>query len=210
MPELEEVSDNEIKEDKWTDEESEDRDGLRFKEVEEWDEAFPTVESVQMTRTAELYDSGCTNHISPYHDQFKNFEDIVPRHFGAANKQSFSIIGKEELVINIPNGSETSQLRLTGVLYSLEVSYSLVSVGQLDEAGFTTKFDGGKCIIQGLDIKIGEVLRKSTKIYKFDHDEDVVSVAEEKLTLEQFHRWMGHISIDVTQKLIKDGMVTGI
>jgi len=59
-------------------------------------------------------------------------------------------------------------------------------------------------------VKIGEVLRKSTKIYKVDHDEDVVRVAKEKLTLEQFHRWMGHISIDVAWKLVKDGMVTGI
>jgi len=211
MPELKEVSDDEIKEDEWTDEESEDRDGLRFKEVEEWDEAFSTVESVQMTGTTELYDSGCTNHISPYRDQFKNFEDIVPRHFRAAKKQSFSTIGKGELVIDILNGSETSQLRLTGVLYLPEVSYMLVSVGWLDKAGFMTTFGGGKCVIRGLDdVKIREVLRKLTKIYKVDHDEDVASAAEEKLTLEQFHRRMGHISIDVAQKLVKDGMVTGI
>ena len=36
-------------------------------------------------------------------------------------------------------------------------------------------------------MKIGEVLRKSTKIYKVDHDEDVASAVKEKLTLEQFH-----------------------
>jgi hypothetical protein len=29
-------------------------------------EAFVVAESVQMTGTAEFYDSGCTNHISPY------------------------------------------------------------------------------------------------------------------------------------------------
>jgi len=211
MPELEEVSDDEITEDEWTDDESEDGDGLRFEKVEEPDEAFATVESVQMTGTAELYDSGCTNHISPYHDRFENFENIVPRHFCAANKQSFSTIGKGELVIDIPNGSETSQLRITGVLYLPKVSYTLVSVGRLDEAGFTTTFGGGKCVIRGPDnVKIGKVLRKSTKIYKVDHDEDVASAAEEKLTLEQFHRWMGHISMDVTRKLVKDGMITGI
>ena len=120
---------------------------VKIQEVEEWDEAFATVESVQTTRTTELYDSGCTNHILPYHNQFENFEDIVPRHFCAANKQSFSTIGKWQLVINIPNGSETSQLRLTGVLYLPEVSYMLVSVERLDEAGFTMTFGGGKCII---------------------------------------------------------------
>jgi len=70
-------------------------------------------------------------------------------------------------------------------------------------------FGGGKC--QGPDnAKIREVLGKLTKIYRVDHEEDVVSAAEEKLTLEQFHRWMGHISIDINQKIVKDGMVTGV
>ncbi|KAF8815646.1 hypothetical protein BYT27DRAFT_7079465 [Phlegmacium glaucopus] len=73
-------------------------------------ESFITVESVQTIGTAELYNSGCTNHISPYRDQFNNFEEITPRHFCAANKQTFSMIGKGELVINIPNGNNTLQL----------------------------------------------------------------------------------------------------
>jgi len=41
-------------------------------------------------------------------------------------------------VINIPNGSSISQLKLTEVLYSLEAGYTLVSIGHLDEASFTT------------------------------------------------------------------------
>jgi len=64
----------------------------------------------------------------------------------------------------------------------------LVSVGQLDGAGFTTAFGGGKCIIRGPDnAKIREVLRKSMKICRVDHEEDVAGAVDEKLTLEQFH-----------------------
>ena len=49
-------------------------------------------------------------------------------------------------------------------------------------------FGGGKCVLHGLDgVKIGEVLRKSLRIYKVEHEEKVASTAEEKLTLEQFH-----------------------
>ena len=49
-------------------------------------------------------------------------------------------------------------------------------------------FGGGKCVLHGLDgAKIGEVSRKSSRIYKVEHEEEVASAAEEKLTLEQFH-----------------------
>ena len=37
------------------------------------------------------------------------------------------------------------------VLYSSEVGYTLVSVGQLDDNGILTTFGGGKCIIRGPD-----------------------------------------------------------
>jgi hypothetical protein len=184
-------------------------------EVEEFSdtsgEAFVVAESVQTAGTAELYDSGCTNHISPYRNQFENFQSITPRHFRAANKQTFSTIGKGELVISVPYGEGVTQLRLTDVLYSAEVSYTLVSVGRLDEAGFTVIFGGGKCTLRGVDdVEIGAVLRTSTRVYKVEHEEGVASAAEERLTLEKFHRRMGHISPDVARKLIKDNMVTGV
>ena len=174
-------------------------------------EVFISTESIPATGTAKIYDSRCTNHISPYKAQFQNFKDITPRHFHAANKQSFSTIGKGDLIIDVPNGSETSQLRLTDILYLPEVSYMLVLIGRLDENGFSTTFGGGKCVLHGPDgVKVREVLRKSLRIYKVEHEEEVASTAEEKLTLEQFHQQMGHVSPEVARKLVKDGMVTGV
>ena len=91
--------------------------------------AFVVAESVQSAGRAELYNSGCTNHISPYRDLFENFQSITPRHFRAANKQTFSTVGKGDIVIDIPNGKGETQIRLQDVLYSAEVRYTLVSVG---------------------------------------------------------------------------------
>src|SRR6202522_4010649 len=173
--------------------------------------ALLVAESGQAAGTAELYDSGCTNHISPYRNRFENFQTIIPRHFHAANKQTFSSTGKEELVIDIPSGIGETQLRLHDVLYSAEVGYTLVSVGRLDEAGFTVKFGGGKCVLIGEDdVEIGVVPRTSTRIYKVEHEEAVANVAEERLTLDVLHRRMGHISLDAARKLLKDKMITGI
>ena len=58
-----------------------------------------------------------------------------------------------EMTINISNGADILQLRLTEVLYSPEVSYTLVSVGQLDEKGLDVTFSDGKCTIKRPDGK---------------------------------------------------------
>jgi len=117
-------------------------------------EVFIVAESVQAARMAELYESGCTNHISPYRSRFENFQGTTPCNFRAANKQTFSTMGKGDLVIDVPHGHSSTQLRLHDMLYSLysaEVGYTLVSVGRLDEARFTVTFGGGKCVLKGED-----------------------------------------------------------
>ena len=45
------------------------------------------------------------------------------------------------------------------------------------------------CVLIGEDgDEIGVVPRTSSRIYKVEHEEAVASVAEERLTLDQFHR----------------------
>ena len=100
-------------------------------------------------------------------------------------------------MVDIPHGMGETQLRLRDVLYSAEVGYTLVSVGRLDEAGFTLKFGVCVCVLIGEDgEEIGVVPRTLSRIYKVEHEEAVASVAEERLTLDQFHRRMGHVSLD--------------
>ena len=110
-------------------------------------EVFVVAKTVQASVKTELYNSGCTNHISPYKSDFNNFQTIETRHFRAANKQTFSTIGKGELVVDIPNNNGSTQLWLLEVLYSPEVSYTLILIGWLDEDGFSITFGGGKCTI---------------------------------------------------------------
>ncbi|KAI0054304.1 hypothetical protein BV25DRAFT_1766125, partial [Artomyces pyxidatus] len=66
-----------------------------------------------------------------------------PRPFKAANKENFGAIGSGELVVELPDGLTTSQLRLFNVLYSPAVAYTLISVGKLDELGYRVTFGGG-------------------------------------------------------------------
>ena len=141
---------------------------------------FVVAESVQAAGMAELYNSSCINHISPYRSRFKNFQGTMPHHFCAANKQIFSTTRRGELVVDVPHGHGSTQLCLHDVLYSAEVGYMLVSVGRLDEARFTVIFGGGKCVLKGEDdVEIGVVLRMSTRVYKVEHEEAIASAAEE-------------------------------
>jgi hypothetical protein len=137
---------------------------------------------------AELYDSGCTKHISPYRQDLVDFMEILPKPFRAANKQSFSATGIGKLTVNLPNGAESSKLELTKVLYSPEVGYTLISVGNLDDQGFTVSFGGGKCVITNSEgEKVGEVPKNHKGLYRVEHDQETADLASDEITLDQFH-----------------------
>ena len=53
------------------------------------------------------------------------------------------------MTIDIPNSLKTLKLQITKVLYSPEVGYTLVSIGNLDDKGFIVMLGGRKCVIAG-------------------------------------------------------------
>ena len=98
----------------WFEEAIEEMEGIGWANtVEELNdtsgEAFVT-KSTKTHCVTKLYDSGCTNHISPYCAKLKNFTNITPRMFCAANKQTFSTIGK-----GVTYRADTDHIRLASV-----------------------------------------------------------------------------------------------
>ena len=65
------------------------------------------------------------------------------------------------MVIDVPNGVRTSQLKLTEVLYSPDVGYTLMAAGQLDDAGFTVTYANGKWIMQEQNEQQASIVVKS-------------------------------------------------
>ncbi|KAJ6611958.1 hypothetical protein B0H10DRAFT_1712837, partial [Mycena sp. CBHHK59/15] len=51
----------------------------------------------------ELYDSGCTQHLSPFLSEFSNLASIPPKEFSAANNQRFKATARGNMVISVPN-----------------------------------------------------------------------------------------------------------
>ena len=58
----------------------------------------------------EVYDSGTTQHISPYCKMFENYASTPPKSLNAANNGRFVAIGKGDMVIEVQNGMCSSQL----------------------------------------------------------------------------------------------------
>ncbi|KAI5894957.1 uncharacterized protein SCHCODRAFT_02455998, partial [Schizophyllum commune H4-8] len=68
------------------------------------------------------------------------------------------------------------------------ISNTLISIGALDDAGYTISFGGGHGVIRDMD---GKVLGS-------------------KLTVDDFHRRMGHIAPKAAKNLVAKGFVDGV
>ncbi len=108
-----------------------------------------------------------------------------------------------------------SQLWLAEVLYSPKIGYTLVSVGRLDQAGYTLTFGQGQCHIKDPDGNhVGAIPRSETGLYRVIHDSADGSTANAEtptiVTEDELHHCMGHLSITTAKQLLSHGFVTGL
>jgi len=173
-------------------------------------------ENLQTGQRMVLFDSGASRHMSSYRDHFTNFKSIVPKAITAADKHTFEVIGKGDLIILIPNGSSTTRILLRDVLYAPKMGITLVSIGKLDVASYAALFHDKRCQIFNLrKKKLGEIpltsglysLRSSQVAGKL-----FAGVAKhgEPLMMQEVHEWLGHIAPDSIGQMIKDRTVIGI
>jgi len=101
-----------------------------------------------MTTQTEIFDLGTTTHITFYWNNFFAFQSITPKILRATNKQGFSTVRREKLVLYLLNSITFSKLHLSEVLYYPEAGYILVSIWQLDDTGFSTTFANERYILQ--------------------------------------------------------------
>ena len=175
------------------------------------DVTMPAGSSAPTPRHMELYDSGATQHISPYRNSFETYLDIALKPFTAANKQVFSATRMGDMIVEVPNGYDVSCLCLTEVLFSREVDYTLMSIGRLDELGFLTTFTEGFCTICGTDGEtIGRIPRSTRGLYRVVWEHDTANTTSEHITVMELHRRFGHIAPSVACQLTTRGLVSGL
>ena len=133
----------------------EDEDGLTTFDAAMLVNVEGCVEGVQ----TELYDSGTSQHMSPYWDHLKNYAPIAPKSIIAADKCHFQAIGKGDLRIKILNNHSMTTILLKDVLRCLDMGLTLISIGKITAAGYKVIFRGLTCrIYDSKDKVIGKLM----------------------------------------------------
>jgi hypothetical protein len=73
------------------------------------------------------------------------------------------------IIVIVPNEDSSTKIKLTKVLYTPDVSYVLVSVGRIDDAGYYTTFGGGRCEIADAKRKVIGIILKKGGVYRTYH-----------------------------------------
>lgn len=164
-----------------------------------------------LTEHSCILDSGCTAHMLPKRPYFT--EDPTPcpaQHFRTANDGMF--LAANQGTAKIPVGQDFNPLSLPGVLYVPELSNTLISIACLDAAGYSILFSDGCATIQDRADCVVGCIPKSNGLYRIVSGQDPgdAHAAVEKLTLNKFHRRMGHISKAAAVSLVANGFVDGV
>ena len=159
----------------------------------------------------ELYDSGATQHISPYKPNFLTYLPLaLPVFLNAANQQKFPAIGRGTLAILVPHGAEETRLTLHNALQAPAVSYTLVSIGALDAEGYHAHIGGGSLeLTSPQGERIGRIPHMQGHLYKTVHALDLANVVEPISVLE-LHCRLGHIAVLSARKLVESSTIVGV
>jgi len=86
----------------------------------------------------------------------------------ATNQQEFTTDGIGDVIISVPNGSASNAIHLTSVLYTPSVGLMLVSIGQINNAGYICLFGyfgNGHCEIRRGNRELVGIIPKWQALY---------------------------------------------
>ena len=126
----------------------------------------------------------------------------------AADKRTLWVTAKEKLLI--PNGDKgTSKVHLLNALYLPSMGVTLVSVSKITKSGSIVIFQGNYCQIynQAKD-RIGKIPERNGLycVFMMNPKAEANSAEiEDKLSINELHCHLGHISQDQAKLLIQKG-----
>jgi hypothetical protein len=161
--------------------------------------------------TAELYDSGVSQHMSSSRERFITYQCIKPIPIKAANKGVFYAVGTRDLWVEVPDGKSSTSITLKDVLYASDLSNTVISINQISLAGYSITFEDRKCIIKDKrwNMVISIIPISSNRLYKVEHAYATV-IALEHISLAMLHCRLAHIGLHAICALVCRGAVEGI
>ena len=178
-------------------------------EGEPYDLQSALIASSALTKTeTELYDSGASQHMSPFQHHFTHLHSIPPRAITAANNRVFYATGLGDLGIDVPNGSSSTRIILKDTLYAPDMSLTVVSISKITDAGYTVSFEGKGCKIKNKNGKtIGKIPASVNGLYRVEHPV-TAAAAQEQVDILTVHWRLGHISANSIHSLVHANAVT--
>ena len=76
-----------------------------------------------------------------------NYHSVNLPPIKTADGHSFAMVGKGDLKVKLPNGSDHTTMILKDVIYAPNLMFTLISVPHLDKADCLTMLDRGMCLI---------------------------------------------------------------
>ena len=145
-----------------------------------------------------IIDSGASSHVCGDLSKFVNYK-AIEKSITAADGRTFKALGVGDVKIYLPNGSHPTQMVLKQTLYAPNIRFTLISLSRVVQGGFAVHFEDNWCEISTREPKrrvIAKVI-ESNGLYRLANShatEDSVNVARTKMTIDELHRKMGHIS----------------
>ncbi len=174
-------------------------------------------DSIPRSRYVRLVDSGASQHFEPHCDNFISFRQITPIPINSADGRVFYATGKGDVCIVLGRGKDIQdEFVLHDVLYAPSMPISLISVSRLVASGFQVQFKRGGCHLTTPSGTCLTPVPERNGLYPLSSVEPisqspcVPEMAAATLTQLEFHRRMAHAYPPTFQKMIRDGVVTGI
>ena len=162
-----------------------------------------------------LYDLGASRHMSGFCHRFMKFVKITLKPITAADRRSFSAVGKGNKWVYLPNRKEKAlRVLLKDVLYVPAMGVTLVSISCIAAAGSTVVFTGSTCLIFNNKKKvIGTIQVKSGLYWVFSThplEGEYAGKARVEVLIDELHHRLGHVSHERARMLVSKNLVEGV
>lgn len=159
-----------------------------------------------------IADTGASVHIVPKRDMLMNFKPIKEPINGVGGESFTS--GTGDVIIKTQVGGKTTTFKLLNAKWVPTVSNTLISIGRLISTGGSFEAVGMDCQLTG---KNGEHLASGSikqNVYVINGEiirHQINKVTDiKKLSWDEAHRRLGHLSVTSMRKLFSGNHITGI
>ena len=169
--------------------------------------------NVPKSQLGACINSSTSWHYSPDWDVFINYCLINNTTITTANGCKLKVLGKGDVQIELLNSAKCTKTILKEAIHAPDMAFTLISVGQLDNAKCSMTFSSDMCTIHNLSSHTMATIPCTNGLYCITAVEDpptinYVSIAMVKLTISEAHQKLSHIAPSAIKYMIAKGLIT--